>query len=558
MDVEPTVEVHVRSLVLSACDLKQQGQNPLARAAAGSVSLGMRVYVFGGWNEKQVHSDLYVLEIEQMKWVLLDPTGQRPPPLFGHAMVPISGSEFLVIGGCSSQGSSVSAPFLNQSESSMLTVSTGALTSAAYLFDVPSNTWTKLNLSGDSIPPFAFAAASSLEDGRVFIHGGFTDPSFKRKSSRGFSLALGGGALKVTELYDLPLGERAGHAAAESDGLIFVFGGSPTDNALWRVTPGPRTGPGNWTADEIQSSGTSPAPRSFHSLTCVGGKLFVFAGDVRGDFYTFQNGRWTKPLYEGSMNLCAHAATGLQDKLIVFGGLRRRGAGADDEDTGNFKVSRKLFFLNVLEVKAARERANEYKFKIVTVGDSGVGKSCLLTRFVSDVYSDFHVSTIAFDYRTVVTMIKGKLVRLQLWDTAGQERFSIVAGSFYRGADGFVIVYDATNRQSFDHVEQWLSQVQQHQQVGPGTVLILVGNKYDLTGEVVVSEAEGAAKASKLGAVFVPASAKNSNNVEFAFLSAATALVEVRKASTGNEGGGRVSLRQGPQSQNAGGKNCCA
>ena len=68
------------------------------------------------------------------------------------------------------------------------------------------------------------------------------------------------------------------------------------------------------------------------------------------------------------------------------------------------------------------------------VGDSGVGKSCLLTRFVQDVYSDFHVSTIGVDFKNVVTMVKGKLVKLQLWDTAGQERFSVVTGNYYRTA----------------------------------------------------------------------------------------------------------------------------
>ncbi|CAE7940896.1 rab1D [Symbiodinium necroappetens] len=88
----------------------------------------------------------------------------------------------------------------------------------------------------------------------------------------------------------------------------------------------------------------------------------------------------------------------------------------------------------------------DFKFKLVTVGDSGVGKSCLLTRFVQDYYSDCHVSTIGVDFKTVVTMVKGRLVKLQLWDTAGQERFSVVTGNYYRNSDGFIFVYDATSR----------------------------------------------------------------------------------------------------------------
>merc|ERR1712176_791659 len=154
----------------------------------------------------------------------------------------------------------------------------------------------------------------------------------------------------------------------------------------------------------------------------------------------------------------------------------------------------------------------DFKFKLVTVGDSGVGKSCLLTRFVQDFYSDFHVSTIGVDFKTVITMVKGRLVKLQLWDTAGQERFSVVTGNYYRNSDGFVFVYDSTNRDSFDHVEQWMGQVQQHHECGPSTVKVLIGNKADMVAEAppnkVVSEEEGRAKAEAMGAFFISTSAK--------------------------------------------------
>lgn len=111
----------------------------------------------------------------------------------------------------------------------------------------------------------------------------------------------------------------------------------------------------------------------------------------------------------------------MHDKIIVFGGVR------DKRDKKEViveqKISKKLFFLNVLAIRGgvgAGGGEGDFKFKLVTVGDSGVGKSCLLTRFVQDFYSDFHVSTIGVDFKTVVTMVKGKLVKLQLWDTAGQ------------------------------------------------------------------------------------------------------------------------------------------
>lgn len=196
----------------------------------------------------------------------------------------------------------------------------------------------------------------------------------------------------------------------------------------------------------------------------------------------------------------------------------------------------------------------------MTVGDSGVGKSCLLTRFVSDFYSDFHVSTIGVDFKTVVTMVKGKLVKLQLWDTAGQERFSVVTGNYYRNSDGFVFVFDATSRESFEHVDQWVTQVQQHHDLGPTTIKILLGNKYDLGDQVKVTEEEGEAKAKAMGALFVPTSAKTAANVDMAFLTAAQNLVEERKKKKAEPRvAGGLQLGSGPaqpQSKSATQK-CC-
>lgn len=169
------------------------------------------------------------------------------------------------------------------------------------------------------------------------------------------------------------------------------------------------------------------------------------------------------------------------------------------------------------------------------MGDSGVGKSCLLTRFVQDFYSDFHVSTIGVDFKTVVTMVKGKLVKLQLWDTAGQERFSVVTGNYYRNSDGFIFVFDATSRASFDHIDQWLEQVQQHHDLGPSTMKILVGNKYDLKNQIQITEGEARLKAEKLGAIFMNTSAKTAANVDMAFLTAATNLVEMRRATSAQQ-----------------------
>ncbi|CAE8622422.1 unnamed protein product [Polarella glacialis] len=290
--------------------------------------------------------------------------------------------------------------------------------------------------------------------------------------------------------------------------------------------------------------------------------------------------RWARPLYEGQVNVRAHASSVLHDKLIVFGGVRDKVT-----ETGKNRppqvepgplphISKKLFFLNVLEVKGGVAEG-DFKFKLVTVGDSGVGKSCLLTRFVQagvmvarDFYSDFHVSTIGVDFKTasflVVTMVKGRLVKLQLWDTAGQERFSVVTGNYYRNSDGFIFVYDATSRASFDHVEQWLGQVQQHHECGPSTIKILVGNKCDMIGELQVTEEEGRAKAESMGAFFIATSAKTAANVDMAFLTAAQNLVENRRKQKaapkampgGSSSIGSIGLSGGAQTGQKK-ANCC-
>eukprot|EP01068_Selenidium_serpulae_P005154 Selendium_serpulae@DN3887_c0_g1_i3.p1 len=225
---------------------------------------------------------------------------------------------------------------------------------------------------------------------------------------------------------------------------------------------------------------------------------------------------------KGSASALGESDAAGEQLLASFG----VGAGAQQ-----CRISKKLFFLSVLELKEDAGDG-EYKFKVVTVGDSAVGKSCLLTRFVQDYYSDFHVATVGMDFKSVVTMSKGKHVTLQLWDTAGQERFSGVTGSYYRSADCFVMVFDATRQETFDHItEIWLKNIKENHDCGPGTEWLLIGNKYDLADLVVVSEETAAATAAALGATFVATSAKTAANVDSAFLSAAGRLVETRRAA---------------------------
>ena len=158
----------------------------------------------------------------------------------------------------------------------------------------------------------------------------------------------------------------------------------------------------------------------------------------------------------------------------------------------------------------------DYLFKLVVIGDSGVGKSCLMLRFVDDTYSDSYLSTIGVDFKIRTIDLDGKLIKLQVWDTAGQERFRTITSSYYRGACGIIVVYDCTDQESFNNVEQWFKEIDRY--AGENVSKLLVGNKCDLTTEKVVDYAVANKFAEKLGIPFLESSAKDDMNVHMAFI----------------------------------------
>ncbi|KAF6981734.1 hypothetical protein CFC21_000192 [Triticum aestivum] len=158
----------------------------------------------------------------------------------------------------------------------------------------------------------------------------------------------------------------------------------------------------------------------------------------------------------------------------------------------------------------------DYLFKLLLIGDSSVGKSCLLLRFADDAYVDTYISTIGVDFKIRTVELDGKSVKLQIWDTAGQERFRTITSSYYRGAHGIIIVYDVTDRESFNNVKQWLSEIDRY--ASDSVCKLLVGNKCDLVDSKVVDTEEAKAFAESLGMNFLETSAKEAINVETAFL----------------------------------------
>jgi Ras-related protein Rab-11A len=159
----------------------------------------------------------------------------------------------------------------------------------------------------------------------------------------------------------------------------------------------------------------------------------------------------------------------------------------------------------------------EYVFKVVVIGDSGVGKTQLLGRFTRDEFRLDSKSTIGIEFQTrTVAVAPGRRVKAQIWDTAGQERYRAVTSAYYRGALGAMLVYDVTRRATFRNVARWVAELRAH--ADKSIVVVLVGNKADLAArrEVEVDEAE--AFAEEQGLFFFEASALSGDNVEQAFM----------------------------------------
>lgn len=195
----------------------------------------------------------------------------------------------------------------------------------------------------------------------------------------------------------------------------------------------------------------------------------------------------------------------------------------------------------------------DYLFKLLLIGDSGVGKSCLLLRFADDTYTESYISTIGVDFKIRTIDLDGKTIKLQIWDTAGQERFRTITSSYYRGAHGIIVVYDTTDLESFNNVKQWLHEIDRY--ASDNVNKLLVGNKSDLTTKRAVSFDQAKEFADSLGIEFVETSAKNSTNVEKAFMMMASQIKMRYKPVTATNNNAGVNL----QGQSVGAKSggCC-
>ncbi|KAI5449070.1 hypothetical protein NCC49_005341 [Naganishia albida] len=174
--------------------------------------------------------------------------------------------------------------------------------------------------------------------------------------------------------------------------------------------------------------------------------------------------------------------------------------------------------------------AYDYLFKVIVIGESGTGKSCLLWHFIHDQFKDNSPHTIGVEFNSKVVRIGDKSVKLQLWDTAGQERFRSVTRSYYRGAAAAVLVYDITQRSTFLRLDRWLADCRQ--MASPHLVVVLVGNKVDREAAREVDYLEGLRWAERNNVLFLETSSLTGQNAAQPFLLLAQSILHLLDTAT--------------------------
>ena len=193
-------------------------------------------------------------------------------------------------------------------------------------------------------------------------------------------------------------------------------------------------------------------------------------------------------------------------------------------------------------------------FKILVIGDSGVGKSNLLLRYVKNEFASDMRSTVGVEFGTKMLKIDNYDVKAQIWDTAGQERYRAITSAYYKGAKGVLIVYDITRKNSFENVDKWLNDFKMKSD--DDAVIVIVGNKSDLINEREVSIEEATLKAQVNHLAFFETSAKENENVHSAFISLITQVVKnYKKNNSEDDFNGNSNCKKGKKKNFVNGNN---
>ena len=174
--------------------------------------------------------------------------------------------------------------------------------------------------------------------------------------------------------------------------------------------------------------------------------------------------------------------------------------------------------------KSNKSSDYQFIFKLILIGNSGVGKSSIIQRYMKQTFEDSYKCTIGVDFLMKTLEIKGKTVKLQLWDTAGQEKYKSMVASYYRGANVALVVFDITNHSSFDSLPLW---IENYYKNGPEQKnIILIGNKKDMVENRQVTQEEAETFSETNNMMYFETSAKEGDNIEYVFTYAAEKLLE--------------------------------
>ncbi|KAI5170515.1 Ras-related protein Rab-1A [Pancytospora epiphaga] len=202
------------------------------------------------------------------------------------------------------------------------------------------------------------------------------------------------------------------------------------------------------------------------------------------------------------------------------------------------------------------EATHDYLFKIILIGDSGVGKTSLMRRYTDNTYTKDGASTIGVDFKIKTVVVSGRRVKLQIWDTAGQERFKAIVAHYYRGANGIMLVFDMLNSETFEHLKDWMAELGRRD-VPQTTPIKIIGNKIDARSAVQVSKASIKAFLDTYNlpeSCFCEVSAQDGINIEECFTSFTKCLIEVAGSPT-NKVASKLAFKARNDAKNS--RRCC-
>ena len=199
------------------------------------------------------------------------------------------------------------------------------------------------------------------------------------------------------------------------------------------------------------------------------------------------------------------------------------------------------------------EESYDERIRMMLLGDSNVGKTSILKRYCKNQFSESYISSMGIDFETKYIKVGKKTINLQIWDTAGQERYKVIAKNYYNKSDGFIIVYDITNKNSFDSISNWVKDIKELASYDNKNIIL--GNKCDLENMRQISKEEGDNLAKKYNCQFFEVSAQSGKNIDKSFLCLVQSILKDGNNSNSSRRGSEIDKQS--YSENNKKRKCC-